>query len=111
MASRLEALIRLADAIRSERNPRDLLPRFAGELQQVIPFDAVAQASLSSAASWFLLRDGTVEPLPRLGSPEQETLEQSVFRKSDAAGCRFLARTAVGNWNALRLCFAAGRRR
>jgi len=43
LASRYESLIRLAEAIRSHQNQRDLFQLLADELHQVVPFDAMAQ--------------------------------------------------------------------
>ena len=43
LASRYESLIRLAEAIRSHRDQKDLFQLLAGELRQVVPFDAMAQ--------------------------------------------------------------------
>lgn len=80
MAVRFEALIRLADAIRSEWNSGELVPRFASELQQVIPFDAFAQTHSSATASWFSVRDGAIEPMLLSSSTEPLTAGQSIFQ-------------------------------
>jgi formate hydrogenlyase transcriptional activator len=42
-AERYESLIRLADAIRSQRGPEDLFGLLADELRKVVRFDAIAQ--------------------------------------------------------------------
>jgi formate hydrogenlyase transcriptional activator len=47
LASRYESLIRLAEAIRSHQNQRDLFQLLADELRQVVPFDAMAQYDLA----------------------------------------------------------------
>src|ERR1700724_3429324 len=43
LASRYESLIRLAEAIRSHRDQKDLFQLLVDELRQVVPFDAMAQ--------------------------------------------------------------------
>src|SRR5882724_12845973 len=43
LAPRYESLIRVAEAIRSHRNQKDLFQLLAVELRQVVPFDAMAQ--------------------------------------------------------------------
>src|SRR5437016_12251218 len=43
IAPRYEALIRLAETIRSHRDQKDLFQFLAVELRQVVPFDAMAQ--------------------------------------------------------------------
>src|SRR5712692_1143243 len=43
LASRYESLIRLAEAIRSHRDQKDLFQLLAVELRQVVPFDVMAQ--------------------------------------------------------------------
>jgi len=43
LAPRYESLIRLAEAIRSHRDQKDLFQLAADELRQVVPFDAMAQ--------------------------------------------------------------------
>src|ERR1700682_4344933 len=43
LTSRYESLIRLAEAIRSHRDQKDLFQFLADELRQVVPFDAMAQ--------------------------------------------------------------------
>src|SRR6202043_3547832 len=44
---RYESLIRLAEAIRSHQDQRDLFQLLADELRQVVPFDAMAQYDLA----------------------------------------------------------------
>jgi hypothetical protein len=43
LAPRYESLIRLADAIRSHRDQKDLFQLLVDELRQVVPFDVMAQ--------------------------------------------------------------------
>src|SRR5258708_21309126 len=43
LTSRYESLIRLAEAIRSHRDQKDLFQFLADELRQVVPFDVMAQ--------------------------------------------------------------------
>src|SRR6202035_910744 len=47
LASRYESLIRLAEAIRSHEDQRDLFQLLADELRQVVAFDAMAQYDLA----------------------------------------------------------------
>jgi len=47
LAPRYESLIRLAEAIRSHRDQKDLFQLLADELRQVVPFDAMAQYDLA----------------------------------------------------------------
>jgi formate hydrogenlyase transcriptional activator len=41
--ARYESLIRLAEAVRTNRHPQDLFQVLVGELRNVVPFDAIAQ--------------------------------------------------------------------
>jgi formate hydrogenlyase transcriptional activator len=50
LASRYEALIRLAEVIRSHPEEKDLFQTFASELHQVIPFDGMSY--FDAAANW-----------------------------------------------------------
>jgi hypothetical protein len=43
LAPRYESLIRLAEAVRSHRDQKDLFQLLADELRQVVPFDAMSQ--------------------------------------------------------------------
>src|ERR1700726_4304627 len=44
---RYESLVRMAEAIRSHQDQRDLFQLLADELRQVVPFDAMAQYDLA----------------------------------------------------------------
>jgi formate hydrogenlyase transcriptional activator len=50
LVSRYEALIRLAEAIRSHPDEKDLFQTCANELHQVIPFHGLSQ--VDPAANW-----------------------------------------------------------
>ena len=53
--TRYQSLIRLADSIRVQTDPRDLFRVVVNELCQVIPFDAIAQFDeFSRKVNWHL---------------------------------------------------------
>ena len=92
LASRYEALIRLAEVIRSHPEQKDLFQTFASELHQVIPFDGMSY--FDAAANWvqwhFLepynkeLEAFLVRPLPR-----GETVPWWVYRNQQPLVMRF----------------------
>src|SRR5215469_15600269 len=43
IAGRYEALIRIANSVRAQKDPNDLFQILVDELRQVVPFDAIAQ--------------------------------------------------------------------
>src|SRR5262245_46138238 len=52
-AARYESLIRLADAVRSQRAPDDLFGLLVDGLRRVVPFDAIAQFDeTSTKVNW-----------------------------------------------------------
>ncbi|MGD1074134.1 MAG: sigma 54-interacting transcriptional regulator [Bryobacteraceae bacterium] len=60
IAARYESLIRLADSIRAHRTPRDLFGVLVEELQQVVPFDGIAQFDESAnKIQWHLCEECT----------------------------------------------------
>src|SRR6202043_2054161 len=55
---RYESLIRLAEAIRSHRDQKDLFQFLAEELRQVVPFDALSQCDhAGNKVNWHLSED------------------------------------------------------
>jgi hypothetical protein len=62
LASRYEALIRLAEAIRSHPDEKDLFRIFANELYQVIPFHGLSQFDpAANLIQWHVLETSTGE--------------------------------------------------
>ena len=58
LVSRYESLIRLAEAIRSHRDQKDLFQFLAEELRHVVPFDALAQCDhAGNKVNWQLSED------------------------------------------------------
>jgi formate hydrogenlyase transcriptional activator len=58
LVSRYESLIRLAEAIRSHRDQKDLFQFLAEELRHVVPFDALAQCDhAGNKVNWHLSED------------------------------------------------------
>ena len=83
LAARYEALIRLAEAIRSQRNWRDLFQAFAKELREVVPFDAIGQFDGTTLVHWHYVEphDQQIEALRQSGLPQdEETPERWVYR-------------------------------
>lgn len=74
LAARYESLIRLAEAIRSQPNQKDLFQFLTDELLQVIPFDAIAQFDgPGNKINWRLCADQRPvhpSPIPDLGPEE-----------------------------------------
>jgi formate hydrogenlyase transcriptional activator len=53
--TRYESLIRLAEAIRSQRDPKELFDLLANELRKVVPFDGMAQFDAdANKTNWYL---------------------------------------------------------
>ena len=83
LASRYEALTRLAELIRSHPEEKVLFQRFANELHQVVPFECISQ--FDSAANWvhwhFLEPyDREFEALAVRTLPKEETVAWWVYR-------------------------------
>ena len=97
LTSRYEALIRLAEVIRSHPDERDLFRTFAKELHQVVRFDGISQ--FDAAAKWvqwnFLepykeeFEALTERPLP---FPKEETVPWWVYRNQQPMVIRFADR-------------------
>jgi formate hydrogenlyase transcriptional activator len=72
VAARYESLIRLADSIRAQREPRELFGILVEELRQVIPFDAIAQFDeRANKVNWHLCEHCT-EPGDKVADASQE---------------------------------------
>jgi len=75
LAPRYESLIRLAEAIRSHRNQKDLFQLLADELRQVVPFDVMAQCDhAGKKVNWHFsgAYDSEISRVPDI--PKEETV-------------------------------------
>jgi formate hydrogenlyase transcriptional activator len=93
LARRYESLIRLADAIRSQPDLEDLFQVLAAELQNVVPFDAMAHCDhtgnkvhwhLSAAINSALSRLSEVPKEETVGWSVQQTQQPVVLQVSEA---------------------------
>ena len=84
LASRYEALIRLAEVIRSKPDEEDLFETLASELHQVVPFDGISQLGPgASRVRWQFLEPykGKVEAMRAVSAfPRDETPAWWVYR-------------------------------
>jgi formate hydrogenlyase transcriptional activator len=81
LAPRYESLIRLAEAIRSHRDQKDLFQLLADELRQVVPFDAMAEFDhAGNRVNWHFseLYDSRISRVSDI--PREETVEWWVYR-------------------------------
>src|ERR1700730_18370319 len=84
LGPRYESLIRLAEAIRSHRDQKDLFQLLADELRQVVPFDAMAQCDhAGNKVNWHFSEaydseKGRVSDIPR-----EETVARWVDRTQE----------------------------
>ncbi len=76
LAARYESLIRLAEAIRSQRDRGDLFDLLANELRSVVQFDAILQYDEAANKVRWLLCEGCSEPTknPLSGIDKEQTL-------------------------------------
>ena len=66
LAARYESLIRMAEAVRSHRDQRELFDLLARELRRVVPFDAIAQYDDGPRkVRWHLCADDSPEQGPK----------------------------------------------
>jgi formate hydrogenlyase transcriptional activator len=86
VALRYESLIRLAEAIRSHVNQRELFRFVADELLQVVPFDAIAQYDgPGNKINWRLCAErGELKPLASPDIKEEESIAGWVYRMQEA---------------------------
>ena len=72
LGARYESLIRLADSIRAQHEPKALFRALVNELRPVIPFDAIAQCDESSKESalafWGVAARNRLAPPPSRNS-------------------------------------------
>src|SRR6266853_5266056 len=92
LAPRYESLIRLAEAIRSHRDQKDLFQLLANELRQVVAFDAMAHCDhAGNKINWHFSeavdsRVNRVADIPKeetVGWWVHQTQEPVVFRVTD----------------------------
>src|SRR4030088_66817 len=81
LATRYESLIRLAEAIRCHRDQKDLFQFLAGELRQVVPFDAIAQVDQAGNKVNWHFSEAYDSRISRVSSiPKEETVAWWVHR-------------------------------
>ena len=95
LASRYEALARIAELIRSHAEEKDLFQTIASALHQVVPFDCVSQ--FDSAANWvhwhFLEPyNGALETLAVRNIPKEETVVWWVYQNQQPVVIPFIDR-------------------
>jgi formate hydrogenlyase transcriptional activator len=83
-AARYESLIRIAAAVRSQREPQDLFGLLVEELGQVVQFDAIAQYDEGSNKVHWHMCAGCRKPHPLPSSTDDdETLAAWVYRHQE----------------------------
>src|SRR5580692_12969561 len=83
-AERYEALIRVAAAVRAQREPRKLFGILVHELGQVLQFDAIAQYDERSNKVDWHLGSGCHKPVsPAAEIDNEETLAAWVYRNQE----------------------------
>src|SRR5580658_171866 len=70
ISARYRALIRIAQAIRGHRNPRELFELLTRELRGVLPFDGIVQFDESRKVHWNHCTDLPSQPAPAHLDPE-----------------------------------------
>src|SRR5713101_2152864 len=81
LAPRYESLMRLAEAIRSHRDQKDLFQLLADELRQVVPFDVMAQCDpAGNKVNWHFSEAYDSEKCVVSDIPKEETVHWWVHR-------------------------------
>src|SRR6266446_2752956 len=81
LTTRYESLIRLAEAIRSHRDQKDLFQLLVDELLQVVPFDAMAQFDQAgNRVNWHFSEAYDSEVCRVSDIPKEETVAWWVHR-------------------------------
>ena len=81
LAPRYESLIRVAEAIRSHRDQKDLFQLLADELRQVVPFDAMAQFDhAGNRVNWHFSEGYESGISPVSDIPKEETVRWWVYQ-------------------------------
>ena len=82
IASRYEALIRIANSVRAQKNPDDLFQILVDELRQVVRFDAIAQFDESANKIRWHLCSACLQPKEKPDEIDrEETLASYVYRE------------------------------
>jgi formate hydrogenlyase transcriptional activator len=82
IAGRYEALIRIANSVRAQKNPDDLFQILVDELRNVVPFDAIAQFDESANKIRWHLCSACHQPKEKSDEiSREETLAEYVFRE------------------------------
>jgi formate hydrogenlyase transcriptional activator len=92
LASRYEALIRLAEVIRSHPEEKDLFQTFASELRHVIPFDGISHFDVAANwVQWHFLEPYNKELDAFLAKPlpKAETVPGWIYRNQQPMVMRF----------------------
>src|ERR1700729_2016112 len=85
-AERYEALIRIAAAVRAQREPRKLFGILVHELGKVLQFDAIAQYDeRSNKVDWHLGSGCNKQNSPASEIDNEETLAAWVYRNQEGA--------------------------
>jgi formate hydrogenlyase transcriptional activator len=85
LASRYESMIRLAEAIRSHRDQKDLFQLIADELCHVVPFDAMAQYDhAGNKVNWHFTETYDSKGCGISNIPKEETVAWWVGRTQQA---------------------------
>jgi formate hydrogenlyase transcriptional activator len=95
LASRYEALVRIAELIRSHPEERDLFQTLASELHQLVPFDAISQFdSVANRVHWHLLEphNSAFESLAIRSIPKEETIAWWVYQNQQPIVIPFIDR-------------------
>jgi formate hydrogenlyase transcriptional activator len=83
--TRYESLIRLAEAIRTNRHPQDLFQVLVGELRDVVQFDAIAQFDEAlNKVNWHLGELCNAAAKPACDLPKEETIAWWVQHHQEA---------------------------
>src|SRR6201995_601286 len=95
LASRYEALARIAELIRSNSEEKVLFQTLASDLHQVIPFDCISQ--FDSAANWVQWHflepyDSAIEALAVRNTPREETIAWWVYQNQQPVVIPFIDR-------------------
>lgn len=93
LTDRYESLIRLAEAIRSQVNQKELFRFVADELLKVVPFDAIAQYDgPGNKVNWRLCAERGELPLPIPELKEGENIAGFVYRTQETLVIPSIAR-------------------
>jgi formate hydrogenlyase transcriptional activator len=86
LSARYESLIRLAEAIRSRHDQKELFQLLANELRRVVPFDAIAQFDeASNKVNWHVCAQCNQQDLaPLSGLVKEETVAWWVYEHQQA---------------------------